>query len=125
MRELASTASEALRSLLHESLCGISVPDLDGLLVELGDTAFRVSELAERIDRALGLAVEAGGLRLDWQGQQRYSSPEVAVSSARADLRHGAAAARETGRWLDDARQVTATVGLAFDEDDDGIEEPY
>ena len=45
------------------------------------------------------------------------------LASARADLHHGAAAARETSRWLDDARQATATVGLVFDQVDGGIEE--
>lgn len=126
MRDMASTASEALRGLLHESFCGSSVPDLDGLLVELTGAAFRLSELAERVDQALGSAVEAGGLRLDHYGQQRFSSPADAVASACGNLRHGAAAARETGRWLDDARQATATVGLVFDDQgDDEIEEPY
>jgi len=126
MRDRASTASEALRGLLHENLCGASVPDLDGLLVELTDTAFRLSELVERVDQALGYAAGAGGLHLDWNGQQRFPSPSDAVASARGNLRHGAAAAREAGRWLDDARQATATVGLVFDDQaDDEIEEPY
>jgi len=59
-------------------------------------------------------------------GQQRFSSPADAVASARENLRHGGAAARETSRWLDDARQATATVGLVFDDQaDDEIEEPY
>jgi hypothetical protein len=125
MRELASNAPEALRTLLHENLCGTSVPDLDGLLVELTDTAFRLSEMVSRVDQALGSADKAGRLRLDFEGQQRHRSPHDALVSARADLRHGAAAARETGRWLDDARQVTATVGLVFDQVVDGIEEEY
>jgi hypothetical protein len=125
MRDMASVASEALRSLLHQRWCGLSVPELDALLVELSDVAFRLSEATERAERALLAADKAGGLRLDWAGQQRHASAHEALVSARADLRHGAAAAQETGRWLHDARQATATVGLAFDQDGDEIEEEY
>ena len=125
IRDTASVAAEALRSLLHHHWCGLSVPDLDALLVELVDVAHRLSEAVERTERALLAADKAGGLRLDWDGQQRHRSPHEALVSARADLRHGAAATREAGRWLHDARQATATVGLIFDVDEDGIEEEY
>ena len=37
MRDMASVASEALRSLLHQRWCGLSVSELDVLLVELSD----------------------------------------------------------------------------------------
>ncbi len=114
-RELVESSESSLRAVLHESLENLSVQDLDGVLVELVEVAWRVSELAHRLQRAAACRAGADGLRLDVHGAERFCSPAEALETAQADLSQGAAAAASAAEWLHDARQVTSTIGTAFD----------
>jgi len=114
-RELVESAESSLRAVLHESLEDHSVQDLEGVLVELVEVAWRVSELARRLQRAAACRADIDGLRLDAHGAERFCSPTQALETAQADLSQGAAAAASAAEWLHEARQVTSTIGLVFD----------
>ncbi len=119
--ETARGAEQALLGLLDGCLSDCSVQDLDGLLIELAGTAARLSNLAVRVNEALGRRAGVDCLRLDADGETRFASVDEAVGAARACLVDAAGAAGDTSRLFDTARQVTAKIGLAFNDGPHGV----
>lgn len=107
---LARQAAEAIRELNHLTYDpgGLSVPDAYTVIAELATMAYRLDQLLGQLAANLNARNDAGGLRLDFFGQERYDHPADAIHAARDHLSWSAELTRPLATKLEAAQNITA-----------------